>query len=150
MRSLRWGLALGFLDPSILVHAVDTVIVRVPTGTCLPGAYTGSFDNGGIGTGSGSGAARYCFQVHKLLPGSANSGSSGPPRIVTSVNSTYGSYDLLGCYDASAGGYTVTGATSSSTSMSLEYCAAYCKGSPYFAIENGGIVPIQALVSYTC
>ena len=86
----------------------------------------------------------------EALLGSANAGSSGPPKIVTGVDSSYGSYSLQGCYDASAGGYTITAATSSSTSMSLEYCASYCKGSPYFAIENGRIVPNQALVLYAC
>ena len=56
MRSNRWGLALGLFNPVAFVHAlneVDTVTVRVPTGTCVPGAYTGSFNNGEPGSGSG-------------------------------------------------------------------------------------------------
>ena len=75
--------------------------------------------------------------MHALERSVANHICSGPPKIVTGVDSNYGSYSLQGCYDASAGGYVITGAVSS-TNMTLEYCASHCQGSPYFAIENGG------------
>ena len=75
--------------------------------------------------------------------------TSGPPKIVTSVNSSHGSYGLQGCYNASAGGYTIVGVTSS-TSMTLEYCASYCNGSPYFAIENGRSLLRLALGLHAC
>ena len=52
MRSNRWGLALGLFNPSTLVRAAETVTIRVPTGTCAPGAYTGTFNNGGPGSGA--------------------------------------------------------------------------------------------------
>ena len=54
MRSTGWSIALGLYNCVGLAYAVDTVTVRVPTGTCLPGAYTGSFNNGGPGTGTSS------------------------------------------------------------------------------------------------
>ena len=75
--------------------------------------------------------------------------TSGPPKIVTSVDSSHGSYSLQGCYNASAGGYTIVGVTSS-TSMTLEYCASYCNGSPYFAIENGGSLLCLAIGLHVC
>ena len=53
MRSNRLGLALGLFGRGALVHAIDTITVKVPTGTCAPGAYTGSFTNGEVGAGSG-------------------------------------------------------------------------------------------------
>ena len=52
MRSNRWGLALGLFNPVALVRAVDTVTVHIPTGTCLPGAYTGL-------------GGRYCTTLHR-------------------------------------------------------------------------------------
>ena len=55
MRSNRWSLALGLFNPVALVHAVhavDTVTVHIPTGTCLPGAYTGL-------------GGRYCTTIYK-------------------------------------------------------------------------------------
>ena len=78
---------------------------------------------------------------------SLTSVSSGPPKIVSGVDSNYGSYALQGCYDASSQGYVITGATTSS-SMTLEYCASYCKGTPYFAIENGRTLCLAYMLWY--
>ena len=79
----------------------------------------------------------------------ANLIPSGPPKIITGVDSSHGSYSLQGCYNTSAGGYTIIGVTSS-TSMTLEYCASYCNGSPYFAIENGRSLLYLAFGLYAC
>jgi len=67
----------------------------------------------------------------------ADATDSAPPTLGETVDSSYGSYSLDGCFDAGSSGYTLTGLTTTSTSMTLQYCASYCKGSAYFAIMNG-------------
>lgn len=67
----------------------------------------------------------------------ANTTHSAPPTLAETIDSSYGSYSLAGCFDAGSSGYTLTGSTTTSTSMTLQYCASYCKGSAYFAIMNG-------------
>ena len=70
----------------------------------------------------------------------AHSISSGLPTIGNTIDSIYGTYSLQGCYDASAGGYVVTSVTTN-TSLTLEGCAASCKGSSYLAVANGNLDP---------
>ncbi|KAL8825407.1 MAG: hypothetical protein Q9191_004439 [Dirinaria sp. TL-2023a] len=112
MRTTHLGVALGLLNPAVLAQAVTKVTVRVPT--CTTGAFPGP---SGSGAGAGSG--------------------SGSPTLGQTVDSPYGTYDLDGCSDAGPSGSILDGARTTSPSMTLEYCASFCKGSAYFAVQNG-------------
>ena len=64
--------------------------------------------------------------------------SSGSTVVVASVSSPYGLYSQLGWYSGPSSGYLLGGSQTTSSQMSLTYCASFCGGTPYFAVENGG------------
>ncbi|KAI4249755.1 MAG: hypothetical protein L6R40_000544 [Gallowayella cf. fulva] len=70
-------------------------------------------------------------------PGGNGGGGSGE---IKTVGSTYGVYNLVGCYAAPPSGYLLDGKTSVSVGMTLSSCASYCPGSPFFALQNDGSV----------
>ena len=63
--------------------------------------------------------------------------SSGSTVLVTSVNGPKGVYSQLGLYANPSSGYLLGGSQTTSPEMSMTYCASFCGGSPYFAVENG-------------
>ncbi len=142
MRSHHW--AIGLLDP-VLAFAQSNPQVAVSTtyiGVCLSDGSTGGYGVGGGGNGtggSGSGGNGYAksldivaaIKIGKLIC------SSGSTVAVTSVSSPYGMYSQLGWYSNPASGYLLDGSQTTSPQMSLTYCASFCGGAPFFAVENG-------------
>lgn len=49
----------------------------------------------------------------------------------------YGVYEFYGIYGARTSGDLLEGGTAINNRMTLAYCASFCEGSVYFAIQNG-------------
>lgn len=141
MRYTLVGLGLGLMSTLNSVQAQTTVTVKVPVGTCAPGAYQGSAAGGAPGSGLGSGSGSGSYVVTNTRSGCgkilAHSIHSVQPTLGETVDSSYGSYTLDGAYDTGSSGYILDGASTTASDMTLDHCASFCKGTPYFALQNG-------------
>ncbi|KAL9132214.1 MAG: hypothetical protein Q9217_000018 [Psora testacea] len=128
MRS-SWLLAAGLSTISVnCVQALSTITISVNTATDCPASSTrgsGAIGSGGSGSSIGNGGS------------DGGVPSSTTPGAKSMVDIEYGTYGFYGFYPLIPSQSILNGRTTTSDSMSLEYCASYCQGSPFFAVENG-------------
>ena len=152
LQRLAFGLlsATTALSQSNPQAAVSTLSI----GVCLSNGSSGGYGIGGAGNGTGGGggggtgyeqkAVYWVGRIEKLMYNSL------PTVVVTSVSSPYGLYSQLGWYADQASGYLLGGSQTTSSQMSLTYCASFCDGTPFFAVENGKYSLAFTLIRGVC
>ncbi len=141
MRLQYW--AFGLLGATAASTQSDALaaVATLSIGVCLSSGSSGGYGIcvAGNGTGGGGGGdtgyeqkpTYRASRIEKLMY------NSSPTVVVTSVSSPYGLYSQLGWYADPASGYLLGGSQTTSSQMSLTYCASFCGGAPFFAVENG-------------
>ena len=73
----------------------------------------------------------FCLRLHLCVF------SSGVPA---TVNSNYGAYSFAGFYALPTTGSLLDGRVTTGSGTTLESCASFCQGTPFFALEQGKLL----------
>ena len=67
--------------------------------------------------------------------GTSTSAANSGPTCVTSVNTTQGVWNMIGCFTEATASRALTSASYSNSTNSVEQCAAFCSGYTFFGVE---------------